>query len=320
VPAEFERDEIDLNRPHESAEVCVRLAQQPEANTAEEEDHDFRADWQLSEILGEGTSSIVHRAIRKGAVVKVRKGALASSSTAVVKVSRPSKEDELATEAKFLQHLGHHPCIVDLLGFYRSEQFGTALVLELGSSPVLDLVESNSCTEGHIRVVAAQVCQALAFIHSRGIVHRDVKAENVVFFGTGYQAKLIDFGTAGFEADDEDMMRRCGSPGYVAPEVIDEHSRCSFVADCFSLGVLVYALIAQRLPFRGKNPREVLQKTQRCHLKFEEQIWSKLTDCQSFVTTLLVKDPNMRPAAEDAWRHPWFSSFHESNGVHGGVF
>lgn len=263
------------------------------------QDVDFRQDWHLEVMFAEGTSSVVHRCTRKDACTS-------RNPPAVIKVSRPGKESELIREAKYLQHLGRHPHVVELLGFYHSKQYGTALVLELlDGGEVLQLVE-QPCSEMHIRIVAIQVCQALGFIHSRGIVHRDVKAENIVLSGRGGEVKLVDFGLAGFENDDEAMMTRCGSPGYIAPEVI-EGTRCSSVADIFGLGVVVYLLIAGRLPFRGKTPTDVLRRNLRCNVKFEDDIWFGLADCQSFVSSLLVKDPNERPAAVDVWRHPWFT-------------
>lgn len=267
----------------------------------ETQEGDFHDDWELGEMFAEGTSSVVHRTMRKGA-----SSSSTSNTGAVMKISRPGKESELVKEAKFLQHLGRHPHVVELMGFYHSKQHGTALVLELlEGGEVLQLVE-QPCSEMHIRIVAIQVCQALGFIHSQGIVHRDIKAENIVLSGRGGEVKIVDFGLAGFEDDEQAMMTRCGSPGYIAPEVI-EGSRCSFVADIFGLGVVVYLLIAGRLPFRGKTPTDVLRRNLRCQVKFEDDIWFGLTECRAFVETLIVKDPAARPAAVDVWRHPWFA-------------
>jgi len=175
----------------------------------------------------------------------------------------------------------------------------------LGGGEVLQLVDSP-CSEMHVRVVSLQVCQALGFVHSHGIVHRDVKAENIVFSGRGVEVKLIDFGLAGFEADDEEMMKRCGSPGYIAPEVIGGE-RCSFVADIFGLGVVTYLLIAGQLPFPGKTMEDILKKNIRCQVRFEDDIWFGLEEARSFVMSLLAKDVNSRPAAGEVWRHPWLA-------------
>lgn len=262
---------------------------------------DFHDDWHLDDMFAEGTFSTVYYGRRKDVSPSPT-----SNTVAVVKVSQPGKESELLKEAKFLQHIGCHPLIVECMGLYHDERYGAALVLELlGGGEVLQLVDSP-CSEMHVRVVSLQVCQALGFVHSRGIVHRDVKAENIVFSGKGVEVKLIDFGLAGFEADDEEMMKRCGSPGYIAPEVIGGE-RCSFVADIFGLGVVTYLLIAGQLPFPGKTMEDILKKNMRCQVRFEDDIWFGLEEARSFVMSLLAKDVNSRPAAGEVWRHPWLA-------------
>lgn len=293
-----EEAEDNVNVVNEQATLEVW----PPRPKCQKKDVDFRNDWQLDEkIYAEGTSSMVHRVTRKGACTLST-----SKKAAVIKIARPGKEAELSKEAKFLAHIGKHPHVVELMGFYHSDKYGTALVLEeLSAGEVLKLVDMD-CSEMDIRVVTAQVCQALGFVHSCGVVHRDVKAENVVMTGRGAEVKLADFGLSCFEDDEKAMMLRCGSPGYVAPEVITG-DRSSFVVDTFALGVLIYLLIAGRLPFQGKTPTEILTKTLVCHVKFTDRVWNELTDCQSLVASLIVKDPKTRPAAIEVWRHPWFA-------------
>lgn len=266
------------------------------------QDSDVRDDWRILAMLGEGCSATVYNARRKAPSPIV-----GCNAAAAVKVARASKESDLVKEATFLEHLGRHPHIVEMVGFYHSKTYGTALVLEfLGAGTILQLVE-KPIREKDVKMVVGQVCQALSFVHSRGIVHRDVKAENIVMSGKGTEVKLVDFGTAGLEEDDEEMMRRCGSPGYIAPEVISGE-RCSFVADIFGLGVVTYLLISGRLPFQGKTTESTLRRNLRCHVQFKNDIWFGFEEARSFCEYLIVKDPNTRPVADDSWKHPWFSS------------
>lgn len=263
---------------------------------------DFREDWRLDDVLAEGSSATVHRTTSKGMSAFFNRNIMA-----VVKVSKPDKEDELVKEAKFLQHLGRHHAVVELLGFYHSKDFGTALVLEfLDGGKVLELVE-QPCTEIDIQVVAVQVAQALGFIHSRGIVHRDVKAENIVFSRRDGPVKLVDFGLSAFEDDEKAMVARCGSPGYIAPEIING-DRYSFNVDSFSLGVVVYLLITGRLPFRAKTLLDVLRRTLDGQVKYHRDAWGGLHACRSFVASLLSTDPKERPQCGELWRHPWFAT------------
>merc|ERR1711904_437630 len=140
----------------------------------------LRDNWEISHFIGDGTSSIVSRAINRK-----------NGTDAVVKVARPGKKSELQHEADILKHIGRHPYIVSLLGFYDNSRDGTAIVLELlEGGDILQLLKLP-ITPMHLKSITVQLCEALSFVHSHGIVHRDVKAENIVLVGTRFEVKLV---------------------------------------------------------------------------------------------------------------------------------
>ena len=109
-------------------------------------------------------------------------------------------------------------------------------------------------------LIAVEVCHALAHAHSLGVIHRDVKPENVMIRKDGL-IKLMDFGIA--QVLDFQRMtvtgQLLGSPAYMAPEII-EGKQLDFRTDVFSVGIMLYLLATGELPFAGRNPHEVLRR------------------------------------------------------------
>src|SRR5689334_13606088 len=113
-------------------------------------------------------------------------------------------------------------------------------------------------------MVVLQVCRALAHAHAAGILHRDVKPENIMIRSDGV-VKLMDFGISHM-VDLERLTvtgQLLGSPAYMAPEHV-EGRRLDFRTDVFAAGIVLYQLTVGRLPFEGKNPHEVLKRIAEC--------------------------------------------------------
>src|ERR1041384_3113334 len=113
-------------------------------------------------------------------------------------------------------------------------------------------------------MVALQVCRALAHAHAHGILHRDVKPENIMIRNDGV-VKLMDFGISHM-VDLERLTvtgQLLGSPAYMAPEHV-EGRPLDFRTDVFAIGIVLYQLTVGKLPFEGKNPHEVLKRIAEC--------------------------------------------------------
>lgn len=119
---------------------------------------------------------------------------------------------------------------------------------------------------------------ALEYLHNRGIVHRDLKPENLILASkdNDYTLKIADFGLASFITKGEYLFLRCGSPGYVAPELLEDkgyHQK----ADIFSAGVIFYVMLTGRPAFPGANVHEILLKNKRCEIAFPAKYWDKIS-------------------------------------------
>lgn len=111
-------------------------------------------------------------------------------------------------------------------------------------------------------------------------MHRDIKPENIlikdeVFF----DLKLADFGLSEIMGKKENLFTRCGTPGYVAPEVLED-KKYDFKCDVFSCGVILYILLTGCSPFYGKNYQEILSRNRKCDVSysFSEKLKIKLSE------------------------------------------
>lgn len=128
----------------------------------------------------------------------------------------------------------------------------------------------EDCTaipEQTTRVIMEQMLLALDFFHRKKIIHRDVKLDNVLITQiedqTTYEIRIADFGLATFTPNDEMIQHRCGSPGYVAPEVL-KGKPYSYKADIFGAGSVFFNLLSRRYLFSGATAEEVLKRNARC--------------------------------------------------------
>eukprot|EP00742_Colponemidia_sp_Colp-10_P010298 GILJ01011304.1.p1 GENE.GILJ01011304.1~~GILJ01011304.1.p1 ORF type:complete len:1030 (+),score=135.01 GILJ01011304.1:184-3273(+) len=195
-------------------------------------------------------------------------------------------------------------------------EFGDKLVIEM------DLMEGGDMFEYLERVgrfkeeeavpLVYDLIKAVQYCQQRSIAHRDIKLENIVFADKLQRTspKLADFGMAGFVVKGGLMHRRCGTPGYVAPEVLRPLNAGGYGinVDMFSLGVVCYLLICGYEPFQSHtgNEREVLALNRNVQYCFHPSEWREISaECKEFIASLLKKDPDERFTPEQALQHPW---------------
>ena len=126
------------------------------------------------------------------------------------------------------------------------------------------------------------------------VVHRDLKPENLIlsYKENDYDIRIADYGLATFVSSKDELLKlRCGSPGYIAPEILgDDGYRIS--ADIYSIGVIMYFLLTGRPVFRGFNINEMLAKNKKAEVEYPDIYWSKIsTKARDLVSKMLLKDP-----------------------------
>lgn len=221
----------------------------------------------------------------------------------VYKSSRGSSA--VISEIEIMRKL-NHPFIVKLFSVYENETF-VSLVLEYveGGDLYQRVQKKMKFSESVSAKFIQNMLEILKYIHSLNIVHRDIKPENILMTSLEEDSefKLCDFGLACISGDDQ--VLRCGSPGYVAPEILMKKKYNNKV-DVFSAGIILFIILSGRAPFYGRNANEILAKNRECVLVFNQKYWGGLSkECICFVGKLTELEPGDRFSAEQALRHPW---------------
>lgn len=212
-----------------------------------------------------------------------------------------------------------HPNICRLLHAYESKH-DVWLVMELcGCELYGRLCERKTYRERDAADVMLQMLQAVSYLHSHRIVHRDLKLENWMYGATSRddRLKLIDFGFSRvLGGDDETLDMPCGTLHYTSPEVLSRKytSKC----DIWSLGVICYMVLVGRPPFRGQNNLKIAKAIIQDDFPKDGR-WAALSnDAQSFVMLLLQKDASKRPDAQRALAHRWIADAQNLANFEGG--
>lgn len=185
------------------------------------------------------------------------------------------------------------------------------LVLEYMPGGHLFQVLSNkrlTYNEERASVILRDVIQGLAYLHERGIVHRDVKPENVLTTSTTwpFTTKLADFGLSNFLAPTAGVLEsKVGTPYFVAREIVTTESY-NALADMWSVGVLMYQMLSSRLPFEGNQTKSVLYAILDGRYSFPSPEFDSISDeAKDLISKLICVDTGKRLSATEALRHPW---------------
>ncbi|CAN7945920.1 unnamed protein product, partial [Ixodes pacificus] len=146
-----------------------------------------------------------------------------------------------------------------------------------------------------------QVLSAVEYCHSNRVVHRDLKAENLLL-DCNMNIKLADFGFSNFFSPDDYLTTWCGSPPYAAPEVFEGKCYIGPEIDVWSLGVVLYVLVCGALPFDGCNLQVLRSRVLSGRFRIP---FFMSTDCEHLIRKMLVLEPSKRLTVEQVKRHRW---------------
>jgi len=145
----------------------------------------------------------------------------------------------------------------------------------------------------------------LSYTHSKGIVHRDLKPENLLLKSknSDSEIKIADFGFAKQAQNDHSLSTMCGTPGYVAPEILRKE-KYGTKADMWSMGVIIFIMLGGYPPFYAETPRQLLRLSKAGKFDFDPEYWGEISDgVKDMISSLLVTSPEKRLSADEALKH-----------------
>jgi len=222
--------------------------------------------------------------------------------------SNDKAKASLINEINIMRKLSHDN-IIKLYEIYENDH-AIFLIVELlrGGELFERIVKKGQYNEKDTCTLMKKLLSSLNYLHERGIMHRDLKPENLILKDNDndWDIKIADFGLATHINVSEFLFKRCGTPGYVAPEILADEKYDEKV-DIFSAGVILYILLTGGSPFHGKSYNEILWKNKTCDIKFNfndygHKISESATD---LMKKMLAKDPKQRISAREALQHDW---------------
>lgn len=263
---------------------------------------DIHSQYTMKGKLGMGSFATVKLAIRKKdklevAVKQIKKDNLSEAEM-----------ENVMDEVKIMKELDHPNCVHLYEMFDNKHKVYMVMELMSGGELFDRVVQKGTFSEKEAAELLATCVKAIKYIHSLNIVHRDLKPENILYSSNkeDAQIKLTDFGLAK-ERDhhSQKMNTACGTPGYVAPEVLMGKHYGPGV-DMWSIGVILYILLCGFPPFYHENTKELYKQIKGGKYAFPNPYWKNISeDAIDVVKRLLTVDPRLRATPDDVLQHKW---------------
>lgn len=263
----------------------------------------FYDDYDLKEEIGIGSYSVCRKCVHK-----------ASGQEYAVKIIDKGKRDP-SEEVEILLRYGEHKNIITLRDVFDNKE-KVYLVTELmrGGELLDKILRQKFFSEREASAVLQTLAKTVNYLHSQGVVHRDLKPSNILYAdetGSPESLRICDFGFAKqLRAENGLLMTPCYTANFVAPEVLKKQGYDE-ACDVWSLGVLLYTMLAGHTPFaNGPNdtPNDILARIGEGKFTLTGGNWDSVTTvAKDLVTRMLHVDPHVRIALQQVLKHPWVS-------------
>lgn len=260
----------------------------------------------LGETIGTGSFGTVCSAVDK--LTNIRR------AVKIVHRTSNQKEREFVHREMSVLLTISHPNIVRTYDIF-DERYRILVVMAFisGGDMFEYIIQRDQIGERNVKHAMWQVIQGIVYLHSRNIVHRDIKLENVLVAQRNpLWLQLTDFGFANFvdpasEGANRDLNSLVGTGSYMAPEVIDGTGHGKPV-DIFASGVLMFRLIAGHMPFRAISWKESYQLAMDERADFTSGAWTAAAkEARALCSWMLKPNPDKRPTASEVLKHDWFA-------------
>ncbi|KAK9308515.1 hypothetical protein QLX08_001507 [Tetragonisca angustula] len=270
----------------------------------------FYAKYEPKEILGRGISSTVRRCIEKETGTEY--------AAKIIDISNETNDDghtmkdATLQEVQILRRVAGHPYIIELHDVFESSTF-IFLIFEIcKNGELFDYLTSVvTLSEKKTRYIMRQVFEGVQHVHNQGIVHRDLKPENILL-DDNLNVKITDFGFARLLKTGDKLYDLCGTPGYLAPEVLkcnmfENAEGYGYEVDIWACGVIMFTLLVGCPPFWHRKQMVMLRNIMEGKYSFTSPEWADITEApKDLIRKLLVVDPKKRISIKEALEHSFF--------------
>ena len=252
------------------------------------------SNYKMIKSLGKGSYGEVKLAIDK---ISLKKYAIKIYPKKILE--DPKKKSNIENEIKILKQLDNIN-IMKLYEVIKTDKFQYLIMEYIEGISLLEIIkkEKEHFLEEKLALkYFKQIVQAIEYCQSKNICHRDIKLENILTIKEDI-VKLIDFGFAVITNKETYQTLLCGSPSYMAPEIVKREKYIAQYSDIWSLGVLLYSMLYGRFPFKGKTQKELFENIKKCQVEFPDDI--KVNEkIISLMKKIFVVTPVQRPSLSE---------------------
>lgn len=254
--------------------------------------------YKIGKCIGRGAFGKVNLAVQK----------VTQSLVAIKSINKQYLNDETSRkrvmqEVYILKKIRH----VNVVQFFETFETDSYIlfVMELcGGGDLLNYVRKRRrLKEDLAKYFFKQIIEALHYIHQKNIVHRDIKLDNILLNHQG-NVKVCDFGVSKLVTPGDTMTEQCGTPAYIAPEILLDNGYKGFGVDIWSAGVVLYSMLYGTVPFKGNNMSELHSLIIRGKVTYKDDISADAID---LLKVCLECDPSKRMTTDQILKHKWLS-------------
>ncbi|CAD8083883.1 unnamed protein product [Paramecium sonneborni] len=266
----------------------------------------FHDEFGVTKMIGKGSFAKVYFATKKSTGINYAVKAFNKEFMQEQYKGRESLENEI----KVMRRLNQEN-LVKLYETYETQNSIYFILDILKGGELLTRVKQSPLTATNLQKLMYNLMKALCHLHSKKCMHRDLKPENLLLREKDNDTDIIiaDFGLASFLNEDI-LFKRCGTPGFVAPEILMYKEGDPFYderCDVFSAGVIFYVLLTGKQPFQGGDYKQILRANKNCEVNYEiKQIQCAPIQLVDLLKKMLYPDAKTRVSSEECLKHPYF--------------
>ena len=258
--------------------------------------------YRLKGVLGTGAFSTVREGFHKNSHH-------VSFAVKCINRKKLSEEDEAALldEVSILKEM-NHAHIIRIFDFFVEPSTYYLVMERMRGGELFDRIVTKAYyNEKEARDTCKIVLEAVSYCHENHVAHRDLKPENLLLLSDvdDSAVKIADFGFAKKVYEPNSLTTQCGTPGYVAPEIL-EGTAYDERADMWSVGVILYILLGGYPPFIESTQRDLFRKIRKGDYEFHEEYWGTVSsEAKELISSLLTVDRTVRLTADEALENAW---------------